>query len=105
MESEEWRSSNGKKGRENDGTHKEFGFRELAQAIERFSEVYERVEASKQRQMVELEKQRMQFVKDLEYQRMQLYMETQVQLQKIKRTKRASGSGELNLFQIYNHCI
>lgn len=91
MESEEWR---GKKGRENDGTHKEFGFRELAQAIERFSEVYERVEASKQRQMVELEKQRMQFVKDLEYQRMQLYMETQVQLQKIKRTKRASGSAD-----------
>jgi len=104
VESEEWRSSNGKKGRENDG-NKEFGFRELAQAIERFSEVYERVEASKQRQMVELEKQRMQFVKDLEYQRMQLYMETQVQLQKIKRTKRASGSGELNLFQIYDHCI
>ena len=47
----------------------EFGYRELAQAIERFREIYERVESAKQRQMVELEKQRMQFAKDLEFQR------------------------------------
>ncbi|KAF7822918.1 Trihelix transcription factor ASIL2 [Senna tora] len=77
------------KKRENDRDW-EFGYRELAQAIERFGEIYERVEAAKQRQMVELEKQRMQFAKDLEYQRMQLFMETQVQLQKIKRVKRSS---------------
>ena len=32
--------------------------------------VYERVETAKPRQMVELEKQRMQFAKDLEFQRM-----------------------------------
>lgn len=70
------------------------GCRELARAIEKFGEIYERVEAAKQRQMVELEKQRMQFAKDLEFQRMQLFMETQVQLQKIKRAKRASGAGE-----------
>ncbi|RYR68608.1 hypothetical protein Ahy_A03g015085 isoform C [Arachis hypogaea] len=70
----------------------EVGYRELAQAIEKFGEIYERVEASKQRQMVELEKQRMQFAKDLEYQRMQLFMETQVQFQKIKRAKRTSGN-------------
>ncbi|KAL1325322.1 hypothetical protein AAHE18_13G153200 [Arachis hypogaea] len=70
----------------------EVGYRELAQAIEKFGEIYERVEASKQRQMVELEKQRMQFAKDLEYQRMQLFMETQVQFQKIKRAKRTSDS-------------
>ncbi|XP_062105865.1 trihelix transcription factor ASIL2 [Humulus lupulus] len=64
----------------------------LAQAIERFGEIYARVEAAKQRQMVELEKQRMQFAKDLEFQRMQIFMETQVQLQKIKRAKRSSGN-------------
>ncbi|XP_020236351.1 trihelix transcription factor ASIL2 [Cajanus cajan] len=94
-DSEGWRSSSGtgsgKKGRESEKEF-EFGYRELAQAIERFGEIYERVEGMKQRQMVELEKQRMQFAKDLEYQRMQLFMETQVQLQKLKRTKHSSGA-------------
>ncbi|KAJ7981580.1 Trihelix transcription factor [Quillaja saponaria] len=66
------------------------GYKELAQSIERFGEIYERVEAKKQRHMIELEKQRMQFAKDLEYQRMQLFMETQVQLQKIRRVKRST---------------
>ncbi|RDX95724.1 Trihelix transcription factor ASIL2, partial [Mucuna pruriens] len=92
-ESEGWRSSSGtgsgKKGRES-VKEIEFEYRELAQAIERFGEIYERVEGMKQKQMVELEKQRMQFTKDLEYQRMQLFMETQVQLQKLKRTKHSS---------------
>ncbi|GAU22591.1 hypothetical protein TSUD_93590 [Trifolium subterraneum] len=98
-ESEErrWNSGTGidKKVKESD-RNTEFGYRELAQAIEKFGQVYERVEASKQRQMVELEKQRMQFLKDLEFQRMQLYMETQVLLHKSKRTKRSSGSGEFH---------
>ncbi|GMN63601.1 hypothetical protein TIFTF001_032681 [Ficus carica] len=69
-------------------------YRELAKAIERFGEIYQRVEAAKQRQMVELEKQRMQFAKDLEFQIMQLFMETQAQLHKVKRAKRSSGAGE-----------
>ncbi|XP_010277022.1 PREDICTED: trihelix transcription factor ASIL2 [Nelumbo nucifera] len=68
------------------------GFRQLAQAITRFGEIYERVEGAKQRQMIELEKQRMQFAKDLEFQRMQLFMDTQVQLEKIKRAKRAAAA-------------
>ncbi|KAL2328054.1 hypothetical protein Fmac_021481 [Flemingia macrophylla] len=98
-ESEGWRSSSGgsgsgKKGRESEKEF-EFCYRELAHAIERFGDIYERVEGMKQRQMVELEKQRMQFAKDLEYQRMQLFMETQVQLQKLKRTKHSSGAGQL----------
>ncbi|KAF8391227.1 hypothetical protein HHK36_023529 [Tetracentron sinense] len=70
------------------------GFRQLAQAIVRFGEVYEKVEGAKQRQMIELEKQRVQFAKDLEFQRMQLFMDTQVQLQKIKRAKKAAAAGE-----------
>ncbi|KAJ4975471.1 hypothetical protein NE237_000577 [Protea cynaroides] len=70
------------------------GFCQLAQAITRFGEIYERVEGTKQRQMIELEKQRMQFAKDLEFQRMQLFMDTQVQVEKIKRAKRAAASGE-----------
>ncbi|XP_058100808.1 trihelix transcription factor ENAP2-like isoform X2 [Magnolia sinica] len=68
------------------------GFRQLAQAIVRFGEIYERVEGAKQRQMIELEKQRMEFAKGLEFQRMQLFMDSQVQLEKIKRAKRAAAN-------------
>ncbi|MCD7446186.1 hypothetical protein HAX54_045243 [Datura stramonium] len=75
-------------------SREEDGIRRLAKAIERFGEIYERVEGMKQRQMVELEKQRMQFAKDLEVQRMQLFMDTQVQLERIKHTKR-SGSDDV----------
>ncbi|MCD9644640.1 hypothetical protein HAX54_033027, partial [Datura stramonium] len=52
------------------------------------------------RQLVELEKQRMQFAKDLEVQRMQLLMDTQVQLEKIKQAKRpgTDGAGEIKAF-------
>ncbi|KAH0717842.1 hypothetical protein KY285_013873 [Solanum tuberosum] len=71
----------------------EDGMRRLAKAIERFGDIYERVEGMKQRQMVELEKQRMQFAKDLEVQRMQLFMDTQVQLEKIKHTKQSGSDG------------
>ncbi|KAJ8545441.1 hypothetical protein K7X08_018024 [Anisodus acutangulus] len=74
-------------------SREEVGIRRLAKAIERFGEMYERVEGMKQTQMVELEKQRIQFAKDLEVQRMQLFMDTQVQLEKIKHTKR-SGSDD-----------
>ncbi|KAI3682316.1 hypothetical protein L1987_82216 [Smallanthus sonchifolius] len=75
------------------GVKKESGggsdsMKRLAMAIERFGEIYERVEGEKQKQMIELEKQRMQFTKDLEVQRMQLFMDTQVQLEKIKQAKR-----------------
>ncbi|KAL5997863.1 hypothetical protein ACLOJK_008795 [Asimina triloba] len=83
---------------EYDGDDDADGFQELAQAIVRFGEIYERVEAAKQRQMIELEKQRMEFVKGLEFQRMQLFMDSQVQLEKIKRAKRAAAKGECHLF-------
>ncbi|KAK6283939.1 hypothetical protein POUND7_002891 [Theobroma cacao] len=76
---------------EGEGEERE-GMSRLARAIERFGEVYERVEGEKLRQMVELEKQRMQFAKDLEVQRMRMFMDTQVQLERIKRGKRSSGS-------------
>lgn len=68
------------------------GIKKLAKAIERFGEVYERVECQKLRQMVDLEKQRMKFAKDLEMERMRIFTETQIQLEKIKKGKRSSGS-------------
>ena len=70
------------------------GMRRLAKAIERFGNMYERVEGEKLRQMVDLEKQRMQFAKDLEVQRMQMFMDTQVRLERIKRGK-PSGSNDM----------
>ncbi|PIN08783.1 Transcription factor GT-2 [Handroanthus impetiginosus] len=73
----------------------EEGMRRLAKAIERFGEIYEKVESMKQKQMVELEKQRMQFAKDLEVQRMRLFMDTQVQLEKIKQAKRSGSSDDI----------
>ncbi|KAK9268006.1 hypothetical protein L1049_010444 [Liquidambar formosana] len=79
-----------------DGEGEADGIRRLARVIERFGEIYERVEGEKQRQMIELEKQRMQFAKDLEVQRMQIFMNTQVQLEKIKRAKGSGSSGEIN---------
>ncbi|OIV99175.1 hypothetical protein TanjilG_19671 [Lupinus angustifolius] len=99
------KSSTGTRGRvvrEESEKEMEYGYRELANAIERFGEIYERVESVKQIQMVELEKQRMQFAKDLEYQRMQLFMETQLQLHKVKRTKRSSGASGNALLQMLN---
>ncbi|KMT04413.1 hypothetical protein BVRB_8g180890 [Beta vulgaris subsp. vulgaris] len=68
------------------------GIRKLAKVIEKFGEVYARVEAEKQRQMIELEKQRMQFAKELECQRMQMLVEMQVQLEKMKRAKRSDSN-------------
>lgn len=65
----------------------EEGYRRLADAIGRFGEIYQRVEGEKQRQMIELEKQRMRFAKDLEIQRMKLFTDSQVQLERIKRAK------------------
>ncbi|XP_022148076.1 trihelix transcription factor ASIL1 isoform X1 [Momordica charantia] len=73
---------------------REVGYRKLARAIGTIADIYERVEVAKQRHMVELEIQRMQFVKELEYQRMQLLMEMQLQIQKIKRARRDSGTEE-----------
>lgn len=63
------------------------GYRQLAKAIERFGEIYERVEETKQQRLIELEKHRMQFAQELEFQRMELLMDIQRQLVKIKRRK------------------
>ncbi|XP_057792369.1 trihelix transcription factor ENAP2 [Salvia miltiorrhiza] len=57
------------------------GYRMLAAAIMSLGETYEKVEVAKQRQMVEFEKQRMQFAKDLEL------LRAQVQLDNLKRVQ------------------
>ncbi|RXH88564.1 hypothetical protein DVH24_000163 [Malus domestica] len=50
-------------GRENDDRG---SFRLLADSIQKFSNIYEKIENSKRKQMVELEKMRMDFHRDLE---------------------------------------
>ncbi|RRT42539.1 hypothetical protein BHM03_00006506 [Ensete ventricosum] len=84
------------------------GIRELARAIERFAEMYERVEGAKQRQMMELEKKRMEFAKELEFQRMQIFVDSQVQLAKIKRAKRSdpgNPTGSFLFLPCFNSCL
>ncbi|XP_034694100.1 trihelix transcription factor ASIL2-like, partial [Vitis riparia] len=68
--------------------------RELARAILKFGEIYERIECAKQQQMMDLEKQKMEFTKDLEVQRMHMFMDAQLELEKMKHPKFASGSGK-----------
>src|SRR5690606_23300816 len=54
--------------------------RELARAILKLGEVYERIESAKQGMMIELEKQRMEAAKELELQRMNMLMDMQMEL-------------------------
>ena len=69
--------------------------RELARAILKFGEIYERIESSKQQKMMELERQRMEFAKELEFQRLNMFMDAQLELEKRKRAKyTAPASGE-----------
>ncbi|KAK4787397.1 hypothetical protein SAY86_011230 [Trapa natans] len=68
---------------------------EIVRAIKRLGEVYERVERRKQREIVELEKQRMEFAKELEQQRMRWFVEMQVQLQKMEKIKKTSQPSPL----------
>lgn len=69
------------------------GIGKLARAIEWFADVYEKVEIEKQRQMIELEKERMEFIKGLEFQHMQMLVDTQVQVENIKRARRSDADG------------
>ncbi|WOL19827.1 hypothetical protein Cni_G28629 [Canna indica] len=88
------RAANGK--RQPQGVEDEEGrtveLQELTRAILRFAEVYERVESSKLRQAMEMEKQRMEFTKELELQRMEFLMKTQMELSQLKSHHHGSSS-------------
>jgi hypothetical protein len=51
------------------------------------------MESCKQEQMIELEKQRMAFTKELEVQRLNMFMDAQLELEKMKRPKYSHSSG------------
>ncbi|PWZ39916.1 Trihelix transcription factor ASIL2 [Zea mays] len=56
------------------GNDRARGLRELAHAIRRLGEAYERVEAAKLEQAAEMERQRMDFAQELESQRVQFFL-------------------------------
>ncbi|KAF4399389.1 hypothetical protein G4B88_022472 [Cannabis sativa] len=62
--------------------------KELTQAILKFGEAYEQAESSKLQQVVEMEKQRMNFAKELELQRMQFFMKTQLEISQLKHGRK-----------------
>ncbi|KAI5083129.1 hypothetical protein GOP47_0002872 [Adiantum capillus-veneris] len=67
---------------------------DLAQAIMKFGEVYERTEITRQQMLAEIEKQRMIFTKDLELQRLQFFTQTQVELAKLRHRFKHDGNGD-----------
>ncbi|KAM3270328.1 trihelix transcription factor ASIL2 [Capsicum chacoense] len=56
----------------------------LADSIQRFGQIYEKIENSKRKQMMELEKIRMDFQRELELQKKQIVERAQVEIAKIR---------------------
>ncbi|XP_020242644.1 trihelix transcription factor ASIL2-like, partial [Asparagus officinalis] len=60
-------------------------FRMLAESIQKFGEVYEKIENSKRQQMVELERMRKEFHRDLEVQKRQILERAQAEIVRIRQ--------------------
>ncbi|KAJ7962972.1 Trihelix transcription factor [Quillaja saponaria] len=71
-------------GRENDEGS---SFSLLANSIQKFSEIYEKIERNKRQQMVELEKMRMDFHRDLEMQKRQILERAQLEIAKLRQAE------------------
>ncbi|TVU14292.1 hypothetical protein EJB05_37753, partial [Eragrostis curvula] len=67
-----------------DGGSDAQGLRDLAQAIRRLGEAYQRVENAKLEQAAEMERHRMDFARELESQRVQFFLNTQMELTQSK---------------------
>ncbi|KAF5741690.1 trihelix transcription factor ASIL1-like [Tripterygium wilfordii] len=57
----------------------------LADSIQKFSKIYEKIEKSKRNQMLELEKMRMDFYKELEMQKRQIMERAQAEIAKLQQ--------------------
>jgi hypothetical protein len=82
---------NKKRSRHELGSSGDRGFGELARAIEAFAEMYERVESAKQKHALEMEQQRIEFLKQLEVKRMEHFVDAHVKLMRTKRAKKSGG--------------
>uniref|UniRef100_A0A5B6ZQS1 Putative trihelix transcription factor ASIL1 n=1 Tax=Davidia involucrata TaxID=16924 RepID=A0A5B6ZQS1_DAVIN len=67
----------------NDDGGPSFGL--LADSIQKFGEIYEKIENNKRQQMMELEKMRMDFQRELEVQKKQILERAQVEIAKIRQ--------------------
>lgn len=74
-----------KKRRKGRGSGEGSSFRLLADSIQKFSKIYEKIENSKRQQMVELEKMRMDFHKELEIQKRQILENLQCEISKLEQ--------------------
>ncbi|XP_074266443.1 trihelix transcription factor ASIL2-like [Silene latifolia] len=82
------------------GKEKKTGMEELMTAIGRFGEAYEAAERGKLEDIVEMERQRMVFVKEMEIQRIESLMKMQLEFFQLNRGgggRRNSGGGRINL--------
>lgn len=59
-------------------------FRLLADSVQKFGEIYEKIESSKRQQMMELEKMRMDFQRELELQKKQILDKAHAEIAKIR---------------------
>jgi len=62
----------------------ETSFRVLADSIQKFGKIYEKIENSKRQQMMELEKMRLDFNRELELQKKQILERAQAEIAKIQ---------------------
>ncbi|KAK1362954.1 trihelix transcription factor ASIL2-like [Heracleum sosnowskyi] len=71
-------------------------FRLLAESITKFSDIYEKIESSKRKQMLELERMRMDFFRELEMQKRQILERARAEIASIRRgdDERNDGSAE-----------
>ncbi|KAF7813815.1 trihelix transcription factor ASIL2 [Senna tora] len=67
-------------GIEGNEEEEESSFRELADSIQKFGKIYEKIENSKRRQMMELEKMRLDFNRELELQKKQILERAQAEI-------------------------
>ncbi|KAE9600299.1 hypothetical protein Lal_00045510 [Lupinus albus] len=63
----------------------ETSYRVLADSIQKFGKIYEKIENSKREQMMELEKMRLDFNRDLELQKKQILERAQTEIAKIQK--------------------
>lgn len=71
-------------------------FRLLAESITKFGDIYEKIESSKRKQMLELERMRMDFFRELEMQKRQILETARAEIASIRRgdDERNDGSTE-----------
>lgn len=84
--------SNKRRRRSESGSGGDGGVGELARAIEAFAEMYERIESAKQKQSLEMERERIDFMKQLEVKRMENFVDAHVKLARMKHANKNGGS-------------